>query len=99
MDAAEHDRVGTRLGGLTGEAERVADHVRDVLHLGPLVVVRQDHGVAPSGQLAHLRLHRADVLDAEERGCRLCLEGGKWLHRSRVEDGSMVMERSRAGAE
>ena len=31
---------------LPREPERVAHHVRDVLHLGTLVVVREDHGVA-----------------------------------------------------
>ena len=36
-------RVGR--GRLAREAERVADVVRDVLHLGALVVVGEDHGV------------------------------------------------------
>src|SRR5207302_10717594 len=45
VHAAEDDgrRVGRR--GLAREAERVADVIRDVLHLGALVVVREDHGV------------------------------------------------------
>ena len=37
------------------EAERIADVVGDVLHLGPLVVVGEDHGV-PS------RRERADLV-------------------------------------
>jgi hypothetical protein len=45
VDAAEDDRLGVGRRRLAGEAERVADVVRDVLHLGPLVVVGEDHGV------------------------------------------------------
>ncbi len=37
-------RVG--LGRLARQAERIADIVRDVLDLGPLVVVGEDHRVA-----------------------------------------------------
>ena len=36
----------SRRGGLAGEPERVAHEVGDVLHLGALVVVREDHRVA-----------------------------------------------------
>ena len=44
------------VGGLAGEAERVAHVVGDVLDLGHLVVVGEDHGVALLGERAHLVL-------------------------------------------
>ena len=46
VDAAEDDRLRVGRGGLAGEPERVADVVGHVLHLGHLVVVREDDGVA-----------------------------------------------------
>ena len=45
MDAAEDDDVRVGGGGLLRQPERITDEVGDVLHLGALVVVRQDHGV------------------------------------------------------
>ena len=36
----------SRLRGFARQAERVADEIGDVLDLGPLVVVREDDGVA-----------------------------------------------------
>ena len=60
----------SRLRRLPGEAERVADEVGDVLHLGPLVVVRQHHGVAPAGELADLALELRDLLRALVRRSR-----------------------------
>ena len=57
VDAAEHDRLGLGGGRLAREAERVADVVGDVLHLGHLVVVGEDHGAALAGERAHLVLH------------------------------------------
>ena len=65
MDAAEDDHVGVGGGGLAREPERVAHEVGDVLDLGQLVVVREDHRVALGGEGAHLVLHRADVLDRD----------------------------------
>ena len=53
---------------LLGEAERVADVVGDVLDLGHLVVVREDHGVALRGERADLGLERADVVELERGG-------------------------------
>ena len=41
-------------GGLLRERERVADEVRDVLDLGQLVVVGEDHRVARARELADL---------------------------------------------
>ena len=38
------------VGGHPGQAERVADVIGDVLDLGQLVVVGEDHGVALAGQ-------------------------------------------------
>ena len=45
MDAAEDDHLGIRLGGLLGQAERIAHKIRYVLDLGHLIVVGQDDGV------------------------------------------------------
>ena len=68
MHAAEHDHLA--LGGrcLAREAERVADVVGDVLHLGDLVVVREDHRAALGRQRAHLLLHPLDLLGSQLRG-------------------------------
>ena len=49
---------------LAREPERVADVVGDVLDLGHLVVVREDHRVALGRQRAHLVLQRGDLLGA-----------------------------------
>ena len=59
MHAGEDDDLGLGACGLAGEAQRVADVVGDVLHLGPLIVVREHDRVALAGQLADLRLHAA----------------------------------------
>ena len=45
---------GVGRGRLAREAERVADVVGHVLHLGHLVVVGEDDRVALAGELAHL---------------------------------------------
>ena len=57
MDAAEHDRLRIGRRGLPRQPERVADVVGHVLHLGHLVVVREDHGVALARQRLDLVLH------------------------------------------
>ena len=54
VDAAEHDRRRLGLRRDPGQAERVADVVGDVLDLGELVVVGEDHGIALPGELADL---------------------------------------------
>ena len=46
---------------LAREAERVADEVGHVLHLGHLVVVGEDDGVARPRELADLLLQLADA--------------------------------------
>ncbi len=46
VHAAEQDDVGVGGCGLAGKTEGVADVVGDVLDLGDLVVVGEDHGVA-----------------------------------------------------
>jgi len=46
MHAAEHDDGGVDFGGLAGEFEGIAREVGDVLHVGHLVVVREDDGLA-----------------------------------------------------
>ncbi len=61
VHAAERDRRGLVRGGLARESERVAHVVGDVLHLGDLVVVREDHRVARTRELADLLLQRGDA--------------------------------------
>ena len=89
VHAAEDDRVGVRGGGLAGEPQRVAHDVRDVLHLGPLVVVGEDDGVARGGERTDLALHRRRCPRSRAARPRACLrlEGRKWLHRWRVASG------------
>jgi hypothetical protein len=54
VHAAEHDDRGIDFGGHPRQRQRITHVVGDVLDLGQLVVVGEDHGVAPKGQLAHL---------------------------------------------
>ena len=61
VDAAERDRVGIGRGRLAREPERVADEVRDILNLGNLVVVGEDHGAALGGERANLLVHGGDL--------------------------------------
>ena len=61
VDAAEDDRLGVGRGGLPGQAQRVADEIGHVLHLGHLVVVREDHGVALARERADFVLERRDA--------------------------------------
>ena len=56
MNAAKDDHVCFRLGGLAAQPERVTDEIRDVLNLGALVVVRDDHRVALSREVPDLFL-------------------------------------------
>ena len=65
VDAAEGDHRSAGGGRLTREPERVAGVIGDFLHLGHLVVVGEDHGVALARQLAHLARHLLDLLRAE----------------------------------
>ena len=60
MDAAEDDRVRVGRGSLPRKAERVADVIRDVLHLRPLVVVGEDHRVLLGGELADFVMQGRD---------------------------------------
>src|SRR4029077_14499495 len=57
---AEDDHVRVGRGSLPREPERVADVIGYVLHVGPLVVVREDDRVALPRECAHLVLHRGD---------------------------------------
>ena len=66
VHAAEDDDVGFRLGGFAGEPERVADEVRDILHFGALVVVRQDDGVPLAREGLDLSLQLRDELFARD---------------------------------
>ena len=61
VDAAEDDRGRVGGGRLAREAERVADVVGHVLHLGHLVVVGEDDRVALARELADLLLQRGDL--------------------------------------
>src|SRR5687768_12197545 len=56
VNTAEDDDFRRRARRLPREAERVADEVGDVLYLRPLVVVREDDGVAFLGQRTDLGL-------------------------------------------
>ena len=76
---------GVDLGGLAGQAQRVAHEIRDVLHFGPLVVVGDDHGVPLAGQVADLRLQCRDL----GRGLALVFDDGKRGHQA----GSVVRVR------
>ena len=58
--------VGVGGRRLLREAQRVADEVGHVLHLGHLVVVGEDDGAALLGERAYLGLHLRDVLEREE---------------------------------
>ena len=49
------------------EAEAVAEMIGDVLDLGQLVVVGEDHRVALRGELADLLAERSDLLRGELR--------------------------------
>ena len=61
VHAGEDDHLGRRLRGLPGEAQRVADEVGDVLHLGSLVVVRQDDRVAPRARASRISAWSAAI--------------------------------------
>ena len=72
VNAAEDDRLGFGARRLAGEPERVADVVRDVLNLGYLVVVGEDHRIALGRERTDLLLHGRDhahgALLPHERG-------------------------------
>ena len=93
VHAAEGDdaRVGSR--GLAGEAEGVADVVRDVLDLGHLVVVGQDDGVALAAS-ARTSAWSAGM-DSSDRRLMAGTIGGGAVRQS----ASSSRDRSRAGAE
>ncbi len=61
VDAAEDDRRRIGRRGLPRETERVADVVRDVLHLGALVVVGEDDRVLLAGKRADLLLQLCEL--------------------------------------
>ena len=45
MDAGKHDQIGIGIGGPTRELQRIADHVRNILYLGLLIVMSQQDRV------------------------------------------------------
>ena len=69
MHPAEGDHVCVGLGSLARESERVTDEVSDILDLGDLVVVGEDHGIPLLCQSADL-------------GVEVAL--GVWRYRRRV---------------
>ena len=85
VNPAEGDDLLAAGGRLAREPERVAHVVGDLLDLGQLVVVREDHGVALAGKRADLVLELGDRIEGQEGG----------LH----QRGSTRSDRSRAGAE
>ena len=68
-------------GRLAREAERVADEVGDVLDLGHLVVVGEDHRVALGGQGADLLARSLDLLRREVEHRDRLVDGRKLSHR------------------
>jgi hypothetical protein len=64
VDPGEDDRRLRCRGGEPGERQRVPDVIGDVLDLGPLIVVRQDHRVALGGEPADLGLPLLEVGEA-----------------------------------
>ena len=102
VDAAEDDHLCLGGGRLARQTERVADEVRDVLDLGHLVVVGEDHCLALRDQRADLVLHPAHVLDRQDVAAASRWVG--WLEvasyvASCCLEASSVIERSSAGAE
>ena len=70
VDAAEGDHVGLGTGGGLRQPERVAHQVGDVLHLGQLVVVGEDDGVALGRERAHLVVQARDLVRGQRgHGC------------------------------
>jgi hypothetical protein len=65
VDAAECDHLGVGVGRLAGQPQRVADVVGDVLDLGHLVVVGEDHGVALGRERSHLVAQLGDLAVAQ----------------------------------
>src|SRR5207244_6566366 len=57
----EDNRLRLRRGSLARQPQRVADEVRDVLHLRHLVVVGEDDGAALARQCLHLLVHESDL--------------------------------------
>jgi hypothetical protein len=78
------DHLGVGLRRLAGEAERVADEIRDVLQLGQLVVVGEDHGVA-------LGRERADLF-AQGRDLLLAQLGGKLVDGRKLQHGGPLLD-------
>ena len=60
MNAAEDDDVGLGLGRFAREAQGVANEIGDILDLGPLIVVREDAGIANACNLLDLGLQLSD---------------------------------------
>ena len=83
MHAAERDHLGVGLRRLLRQAERVADEIGHVLHLGQLVVVREDHRAALGGKRAYLGLQGRHGFESQQ---------GHWTV-------SKISERSSTGAE
>ncbi len=65
MHAAEGDHVGVAGGRPPRQPERVADIVGDVLDLGDLVVVGEDHRAALGRELANLVVQLGDLLGGQ----------------------------------
>ena len=81
VHAAEEDRRRVRRGRLPREPQRVADEVGHVLHLGELVVVREDDRVTLAGERAHLLGQRRDVENghATSRSSDTASERAAWV--------------------
>src|SRR3954452_24857169 len=79
MDAAEDDRLRVGRRGLARQPEGVADVVGHVLHLGHLVVVREDHGVSLARQRLDLVLHHGCQGRAHRTSRETSRERAEWV--------------------
>src|SRR4029077_6936259 len=79
VHAGEHDRRGVGGGRLAREAERVADVVRDVLHLGTLVVVGEDDRVLLAGERADFLVQFSECSDGHVTSSETWSERAEWV--------------------
>ncbi len=79
MHSTEDDHVGFGCRGLSREPERIADVVGNVLHVGQLVVVREDDGVALACKRAHLLMQRVYFERSHSTSRETSSERAEWV--------------------
>src|SRR5207248_5046871 len=79
VDTAKDDRLRVGRGRLARKAERVADVVRDVLHLGALVVVGEDHGVLRGCEGANFVVESGGRGDGHRTSRETWSERAEWV--------------------